>query len=207
MVAGLLLLAVTLAPAPVSMCSVRTIREDGKPGRSISGPSTTAEALVRGTPVIVRATAVREVSHPGAQMSSMVFRVVEVLKGEQVPDSLEFAGYVHDADDFNAGPVPYAYRRNGNVGGSCFAYSYKIGAEYLLFLGRFQWGLTPYHSIFSPTNEQLRGPDDPWLRWVRERIPADGPSRTAIGIVPAEPDLLQAKPAFLPPPRAPGPDA
>jgi hypothetical protein len=109
----------------------------------------------------------------------MVFRVVEVLKGEQVPDSIDFAGYVHDADDYNPGPVPYVYRRNGDVGGSCYVYSYKPGAEYLLFLDRFDWGLTPYHSIFSPTNEQLRGPDDPWLRWVRDRIPPAG-SRTTV---------------------------
>lgn len=185
MVAGLLLLTLAIAPPPGSLCSVRAIRDDGTPGRSISGPSSTAEALVRETPVIVRATAVRQVPVSGAQMPGMVFRVVEVLKGEQVPDSLVFAGYVHDADDYNPGPVPYAYRRNGNVGGSCYAYSYKPGAEYLLFLGRFRWGLTPYHSIFSPTNEQLRGPDDPWLKWVRDRIPPDAAPRATATESPA----------------------
>jgi hypothetical protein len=191
MIAEILLLALTIAPSPGPLCSVGSVREDGTPGPRISGPTTGVEGLVRNTPVIVRATAVREVSRPGEQMSRMVFRVVEVLKGEQVPDSIDFAGYVHDADDYNPGPVPYAFRRNGNVGGSCYAYSYRIGAEYLLFLGRFEWGLTPYHSIFSPTNEQLRGPEDPWLRWVRERIPPNSGSRTSIrppaaaGAVPA----------------------
>jgi hypothetical protein len=180
MLAGFLLLALMIAPSPGPLCSVGSVREDGTPGPRISGPPTRAEELVRGTSVIVRATAVREVSRPGEQGSRMVFRVVEVLKGEQVPDSIDFAGYVHDADDFNAGRVPYAHRRNGNVGGSCYVYSYKPGAEYLLFLEHFEWGLTPYHSIFSPTNEQLRGPDDPWLRWVRDRLPPDAGSRTAI---------------------------
>jgi len=178
MVAGLLLLTLAIAPSTGSLCSVGTVRDDGTRGPSISGPTIRAEELVRGTPVIVRATAVRQVSRPGEQRSRMVFRVVEVLKGEEVADSIDFAGYVHDADDYNAGPVPYAHRRNGNIGGSCHAYSYKPGAEYLLFLGRFRWGLTPYHSIFSPTNEQLRGPEDPWLKWVRARIPADAGSRT-----------------------------
>jgi len=186
MTAGLLLLALTLASSPTPLCSVGSVGEDGTPGPRIYGPTETAESLVRGTPVIVRATAVREVSRRGEQMPRMVFRVVEVLKGGPVPDSIDFAGYAHDADDYNAGPVPYAYRRNGNVGGSCYAYSYKLGAEYLLFLGRFEWGLTPYHSIFSPTNEQLRGADDPWLKWVRDRIPPDAGSRTA-ALQPSQP--------------------
>jgi hypothetical protein len=33
--------------------------------------------------------------------------------------------------------------------------------------------LTPYWAPLLPTNEQLHGPDDPWLAWVRTRVAAD----------------------------------
>ena len=36
---------------------------------------------------------------------------------------------------------------------------------------RWQEGrLTPYWAALAATNEQVRGHDDPWLRWVRTAV-------------------------------------
>jgi hypothetical protein len=48
---------------------------------------------------------------------------------------------------------------------------YRRGAEYLLLLTREQAGeLTPYWSPLAPTNEQVSGPDDPWIQWVKIEV-------------------------------------
>ena len=62
--------------------------------------------------------------------------------------------------------------------GPCFAYEYRLGAEYLFLLNRVDGSdvLTPYWIALGPTNEQIRGPEDPWVRWVREQL-ADGAER------------------------------
>lgn len=49
-----------------------------------------------------------------------------------------------------------------------------LGAEYLFLLNRVDRmdGLIPYWIALGPTNEQIRGADDPWVRWVREQLAA-----------------------------------
>jgi mannose-6-phosphate isomerase-like protein (cupin superfamily) len=68
-------------------------------------------------------------------------------------------------------------------GGSCWAFHYKDGAEFLLFLKRHdpneedsvEWGeVTPYWASMAPTNEQLHSPDGAWLRWVKDYLKRDG---------------------------------
>ena len=127
--------------------------------------------------VIVRATAVKYAVEPepntrttGEPESTIEFKVEEVLKGEDPPESVVLHGYLSDMDDFNDVEVPYKFvRRNGRAG-SCFANTYKEGAQFLLFLKKRGDGFTPNISALGPTNEQLRGPDDAWLRWVREYL-------------------------------------
>ncbi len=61
--------------------------------------------------------------------------------------------------------VPYTTpRRSAQLG--CFAFDYRIGAEYLFIL---QGGVL-YHRIGAPLNEEVRGPDDPWLNWVKKQV-------------------------------------
>jgi hypothetical protein len=141
--------------------------------------------IVRDAEVVVRAVAVGSTT-PGRTLKAwdsdtLAFAVVEVLAGTDVPDTLRFHGLVADWDDFQEGPVPYLSHRLRYSEGSCTTAFYRIGAEYLLLLRRVPGnprlaGLTPYWTILAPTNEQLRGPDDPWLAWVRAQLRA-APSR------------------------------
>lgn len=183
-----ILLAASLATAPPpAFCSVGFVRDDGKAeevhpesarvwlDESIPMPVD----FVRGMPVIVRARALREVPRlpgddagRGAPPTSVRFQVTEVLRGGPLADTLQFGGYIDERDHFNHGVVPYRRGRD-SVDGSCHTRNYKTGAEYLLFVGNTKFGLHLYHTLFSPVNEQLRGPDDPWLLWVREQLAAD----------------------------------
>ena len=137
------------------------------------------QRIVRDAEVVVRAVAVGSAT-PGRTLKrldtdTLAFAVVEVLSGSDVPDTLRFYGVVAEWDDFQEGPVPYLSHRPRYSEGDCTTAWYRIGAEYLFLLGRVPEnprlaGLTPYWTILAPTNEQLRGADDPWLAWVREQL-------------------------------------
>jgi hypothetical protein len=78
-------------------------------------------------------------------------------------------GALSEGDDFNDQPVPYNFVRPGGRHGSCFAYYYRAGAEFLFMLKKQQTGeYTVYWYALGPVNEQLRSTDDPWLLWVRK---------------------------------------
>lgn len=130
------------------------------------------------TDVIIRVTALGYETPPPAQRrpdlwlpeSTVRFRVEEVLWGPGFPAELVVNGVVEDRDDFNDVPLPYRFVRRGGRSGNCYAFGYRPGAQYLLFLRRYTEhgpALTPYYSPLGPVNEQVRGPDDPWLDWVR----------------------------------------
>jgi hypothetical protein len=71
-------------------------------------------------------------------------------------------------DDFNDQPPPYTFVRPAGRHGGCYASEYQTGAQFLLILKFHGDGsLTPYWEGLAPTNEQLHGPDDPWLKVVR----------------------------------------
>jgi hypothetical protein len=128
--------------------------------------------------VIVRATALQYVKTPREEMvdldfssdGNIQFKVEEVLKGEGIPATLTIEGLLSLVDDFNDHPVPYDMVRPGGRHGSCEVYIYKKDAEFLLFLRKEEGKLTPYWASESPTNEQLRSPDDAWLKWVKEYL-------------------------------------
>jgi len=84
-----------------------------------------------------------------------------------MPANIVLNGYLTDRDDFNDVPLPYRFVRPGGRAGSCFANSYKEGAQFLLFLKRSGAGYTTNISALGPTNEQLQGPQDLWLKWVK----------------------------------------
>lgn len=98
------------------------------------------------------------------------FKVDQVIKGQDLPKELAINGYLTDFDDFNDRPVPYDFVRPGGRGGNCTAYQYKRQAQFLLFLKKSEEKLTPYWDALSPTNEQLRAKNDPWVLWVKERL-------------------------------------
>ncbi len=135
--------------------------------------------LAKSATLIVRATAIKydrphteEYWTTGEPESTVEFHVEEVLKGQDVPDKIILSGYLSEKDDFNDVPVPYNFVRPGGRSGSCFANTYKRGAQFLLFLGKKREGegYTPNIDALAPVNEQLHSADDPWVIWVRNYL-------------------------------------
>jgi hypothetical protein len=126
-----------------------------------------AKEIAAAANVIVRAKATRFVAKGQAdQFGEVVFEVKERLKGSWPSQFLTVTGHVKQYRGPNDRPAPYDFVRPGGRLGSCFAYDYKLEAEFLLFLldGDLYWA--PLAAI----NEQVRGGDDPWVVWVREEL-------------------------------------
>jgi hypothetical protein len=137
--------------------------------------------MVNNADVIVRARAVEYATPPsnpnlwttGVPDSRIHFKVIERIRGPEMSE-LVLPGYLVDRDDFNDHPPPYTFVRPGGRAGSCFANSYRAGAQFLLFLKKTKDGeFTVNWYALGPVNEQLHSDDDPWLIWVREQ--AAGP--------------------------------
>jgi len=105
------------------------------------------------------------------------FRIRETLKGRPKLTELTIDGSFSSEDDFNDHSVPYRIARPTAREGMCYSTKYKKGADYLLFLQRqndFEQDskeLSPYWAPLAPVNEQLRSKRDPWLLWVKNRLP------------------------------------
>jgi hypothetical protein len=126
---------------------------------------------------IVRATAVEYATPPGnpnirttgVPDSKVRFKVLDTIRGPLIKD-LTLPGYLVDKDDFNDRQPPYTFVRPGGRAGSCFANSYRSGAQFLLFLKKAKSGeFTVNWYALGPVNEQLHSADDPWPLWVREQ--------------------------------------
>lgn len=140
----------------------------------------TLDELFDSAEVIVRATAARYAKPPddpntfttGEPDSTIEFQVEEKLRGKDVPDTIVLNGYLSKSDDYNELPVPYMFVRRLGRRGSCFANTYKEGAQFLLFLKKTKAGYTPNISALGPTNEQLHSDsdNDEWLIWVRDHL-------------------------------------
>ena len=149
--------------------------------------------MVIGADVIVRATAIeyavvsgttingREVRTTGVPDARIRFRVESVVKGTYRAPDLVLPGYLSDQDDWNDQAVPYSMVRRNGRSGSCFANTYRKGAQFLLVMKR----TGSVSSVFSsdteytvnwyalgPVNEQLRSSEDPWMQWVRDQVKA-----------------------------------
>jgi hypothetical protein len=164
---GMVVLLLGLA-APATPCSVRALTKPAD--------------LLKLATVIVRARADRLSTVPGqggnlaAASTQVEFTVLSVLKGRHLGSTLTFNGVLSERDERNPGTIPYQTARH-SADGECFAMGYREGGYYLLFLKRGDhpayaqgqmW--TPYWAPLAPSNEQLFGADDPWERWVSERL-------------------------------------
>src|SRR5258708_6674473 len=121
--------------------------------------------LVRRAEAIVLARAVRfspSPEHP--ECGKLIFEVEQVLSGEFRDATLtldanldESAGRTPE-DDFSA-PRPSA--------AACIAEDYRLRGRYLLFLRQYsrRWDLSG--PGFSRVNEEVNGPDSPWVQAVR----------------------------------------
>jgi hypothetical protein len=130
-------------------------------GKACNAPVISPDAMVKSADVIVRAVPIDSLENEGVK-----FKILEVLKGNDLPATLLIKGALSKSDDYNERPVPYWHvRPSGST--SCYAYGYKENAEFLLLLNEQDGKLTPYWYPLAPTNEQLRSGNDPWLVWVR----------------------------------------
>jgi len=118
--------------------------------------------LVANSDVIVRAQVVGEF-----EPEIVFFQVLEQLKG--APQFVVSArGKVRSQPDLSWRPLPVGLTQRG-VGGCEYGLTYQRDGEYLLLLKKVDGVLTPYWAL-GVTNEQLRGPGDEWLAWVKEQL-------------------------------------
>jgi hypothetical protein len=158
------------SPPPQPLCSLG----GGPPAFSIAR----TQNIVSESSVIVRAKSLGDVPPPSGtprpDLRYVAFAVEEVLRGSDVPDTLHFGGTIRDEDAIPpeaVEDVPHlSYIRRW--GGDCLAMTYRSGGQYLLLLqySEERGTLDPYWSVLAPTNNEVSGPDDPWIGWVRSEI-------------------------------------
>jgi hypothetical protein len=161
------------------LCYLLNLSAPSKACSTVSEESADPKLLVARAEVIVRAVAVKYAEQQAEVTSAeslrgpreiIEFKVEEVLKGEAVPTILHINGWLSDKDDFNDSSMPlYSIRPDGR-GGSCHAYSYKQGGEFLLFVKKRGDCLTPYWASMAASNQQLHSSDDLWLGWVKQHL-------------------------------------
>jgi len=124
---------------------------------------------------VIRAQAVKYSKEPennfirttGIPDSKVEFKILEVIKGDSISGSIFLNGYLNDKDDFNDQQVPYNFVSLNGRSGSCFANTYKQGAEFLLFLKKTSDGFTVNIDSLAPVNEQLHSSVDPWVFYIK----------------------------------------
>ena len=149
---------------------------DSVPVRNVIADSMPARNVIAAASWIVRAKAIARDSAArfgGVVANGVIFEVLEVLRSPNGASLKSFTvfGHLVNRDDFNRQPVPYwTVRPSGQTGG-CFAHEYRLGAQYLFLLtgSPDDRSLEPYWAPLLPTNEQIRGDGDAWLKWVRAR--------------------------------------
>lgn len=137
--------------------------------------------MIETAETIVRVEADKYVEEPKGNIrflnepsdATINFKVKETLKGDSVPSEIILNGYLSDEDDFNEREIPYDFVRRGGRGGSCSAYQYKQGAEFLLFLKKIEGKYTVRWYALAPVNEQLHSSNDEWITWVRKYLKKD----------------------------------
>jgi hypothetical protein len=99
-------------------------------------------------------------------VSAIEMTVVEVVKGSFNGKTIRVEGQTARYEGPNDGAPPYDFVRVGGRHGNCFASDYKAGGQFLLFIrgGNVHW------SPLAATNEEVSGPKDPWVVWVRDRV-------------------------------------
>ncbi|OGU28112.1 MAG: hypothetical protein A2057_00035 [Ignavibacteria bacterium GWA2_35_9] len=103
----------------------------------------------------------------GVADSKVEFKILEILKGDSISGSIILNGYLNEKDDFNDHAVPYNFVRSNGRRGSCYANTYKKGAEYLLFMKKISEGFTVNIDPLAPVNEQLHSSNDPWVYYIK----------------------------------------
>jgi hypothetical protein len=121
-----------------------------------------AEQITDGAEQIVRVRALGELP----DKVQVELEVLEVLKGTLAEKTLLVGGHLSADPDPNDKAPPYNFVRRGGRGGACFAFNYLKRGQFVLFLRRG----TPYWAPLSAVNEEVSGPDDPWVQWIKRRL-------------------------------------
>jgi hypothetical protein len=152
---------------PILMAMAVSSRSAGACSRV--NPMPAVDQLVARADAIVVATAARYEIQPAQPGNGLIeFDVEEILSGHPQP-IVRIDGRLVARDDFNDKTPPYTFVRPAGRHGDCHASEYREGGRFLLLLKQSRDGsLTPYWEALAPTNEQLHGPDDPWLTIVRK---------------------------------------
>ena len=165
------LIKVFLLAAGALVCSVADVRAV----HACTALLKPIDQVIRESETVVRARVVASDPRMRTDPGRITLRVLEVLKGSYDRLFVTVTGQIRDYPSDPARRPPYdQIDCVGRVPGcgSCFAQSYKDGAQYLLLLK----GGTPYWAPLSPTNEEVFGTDDPWVAWVRRRLAGRAPS-------------------------------
>ena len=100
------------------------------------------------------------------QVSPIEMTILEVLKGDFRRKTVTVQGQTACYHGPNDHPVPYDFVRLGGRFGDCFAEDYKAGGHFLLFLRDSDVHWSP----LAATNEEVSGPKDPWVVWVKHQL-------------------------------------
>jgi hypothetical protein len=124
--------------------------------------------LVRDAQAILLVRVVSWKEDPALKTSvggAVTFEVQEVLKGRFAEKALVLPGHLkyRGANDEK---VPYHFIRPGGRLGMCVAWDYKSDGQFLLFMEKGNLLGRP----LAPVNEEVSGPDDPWVLWVRRQL-------------------------------------
>jgi hypothetical protein len=136
----------------------------------LNAPPPSAETLIARADAIYLATAVGYAGEPGKDGPGVdpriEFSVQETLKGPKLA-RLDVTGRLTDQDDFNDEPAgSKRWIRQAGRTGSCFATRYRQGGRFLLLIRNG----SPYWQALTPTNEQVTGPADPWVAWIKRAL-------------------------------------
>ena len=92
------------------------------------------------------------------------FKVIRVLKGALCPRFVDVAGFLDFMGRTEEGDL-YSVRR-GALAGSCIAYDYRLGKNYVLFGTPYETRFAVSGPPFSRVNEEVDGPESPWTQAV-----------------------------------------
>jgi hypothetical protein len=136
-----------------------------------------ADAIVRVRAVATAAGPASLRTGPYSQPSPgpvpmVAFEILEIVHGATPARPLRVVGVAVGADDWNDQVPPYDFVRPAGRKGRCHATEYRLGAQYLMFFRRG----SVYWSPLAPTNEQVRGANDPWVAWVKRAVAQGQPA-------------------------------
>ena len=130
----------------------------------VKGVVTPGEIVARADLIVlVKAPNEKIRSDFGKNYSEIKMSVLEVLKGSYSKKVIGVKGFTDRYEGPNLSEVPYNQVRPGGLHGNCYAFDYKKNGQFLLIMkeGRVHW------LPLAATNEEVSGPNDPWLVWVK----------------------------------------